>query len=301
VSEASFSFHELREASKVGLPITEELTASDGIMLSFRRYTPASPRAAVLFYHGGGAHSVAGYQFLGRGLQKQFDTVVYMPDIRGHGSSGGPRGDTPCPKQVWADITTFIKHIRAEFPQLPLFLGGHSSGAGLILNYSSQSRHESVDGYFFLSPEFGFRSNTARPSQTTPFARANVPAFVLNAISGNLLCGHYHAVQFNYPSEVLASDKGMVAFCTINMSKAITPYAPHRQFATLDRTFGLWIGADDELLLPSKVLAFADLAMSVRADSQAGSIPGDNHLSILINAHKTVGPWISNMLHTKNR
>jgi acylglycerol lipase len=297
VSETSFSFQELREASKVGLAGPKALTASDGVTLSYRRYAPASPRAAVLFYHGGGAHSGAGCQYLGSGLQMQFDTVDYMPDIRGHGASGGPRGDTPSPKQVWADITTFIKHIRAEFPQLPLFLGGHSSGAGLTLNYASQPSHEPVEGYIFLSPEFGFRSKTARPSLATPFARVNVSAFVVNAMSGGLLCGHYHAVRLNYPAEALASDNGLIASYTVNMANALTPAAPHQQFAALDRAFGLWIGADDELILPSRVLAFADLAVSVRADSQASSIPDVKHLSILVKAHEMVGPWIARLAH----
>ena len=300
MSTGSFSFRELREASKVSLPNPEELTASDGIKLSYRRYAPASPNAAILFYHGGGAHNGAGYQYFGSGLQIQFDTIVFMPDIRGHGASGGPRGDTPHPKQVWADISTFLKYIRAEFPQLPLFLGGHSSGAGLILNYTSQSGHEPVDGYIFLSPEFGYRSNTARPSLSTPFARAIIPAFVVHAMSAGLLCGHYHAVRFNYPSEVLSSDKGMGASCTINMSKAVTPNSPRRQFAALDRAFGLWIGEDDELLSPGRVLAFAGQAASVRANSQASSIPNVNHLSIFIKAHETVGPWIAHVMNKKN-
>ena len=47
------------------------------------------------------------------------------------------------------DITTFIQHIRAEYAQLPLFLGGHSSGAALALNYASQADHEPVAGYVF--------------------------------------------------------------------------------------------------------------------------------------------------------
>jgi acylglycerol lipase len=300
MSKTPFSFRELQEASSVELPILETLTASDGATLAYRRYIPAAPRAAVLFYHGGGAHSGVGYQHLGSGLQMQFDTVVYMPDIRGHGASGGPRGDTPSPKQVWADITTFIKHIRVEFPQLPLFLGGHSSGAGLILNYTGQPNHEPVDGYIFLSPEFGFRSKTARPSLATPFATVNTLPFIINAMSGGLLCGHSHAVRFNYPAELLASDKGLVASNTVNMANAITPSAPHQQFAAIDRAFGLWIGADDELLLPSEVLAFADLAVSVQADSRVNSIPDAKHLSILVKAHETVGPWIAHLIHEKN-
>jgi acylglycerol lipase len=300
MSKTPFSFKELQEASSVELPILETLTASDGVTLSYRRYTPATPRAVVLFYHGGGAHSGVGYQYFSRGLQNKFDTAVYMPDIRGHGGSGGPRGDTPGPKQVWTDITTFIRHIRAEFPQLPIFLGGHSSGAGLILNYTGQPNHEPVDGYIFLSPEFGFRSKTARPSLAIPFATVNILPFIVNAMSGGLLCGHSHAVRFNYPAELLASDKGLIASYTVNMANAITPSAPHQQFTNLDRAFGMWIGTDDELILPSMVLAFANLAISVRADSWVNSIPDAKHLSILVKAHETVGPWIAHLAHEKN-
>ena len=224
-----------------------------------------APCTVVLFYHGGGTHSGAGYQFLGSGLQNEFDIAVYMPDIRGHGASEGPSGDTPNPKQVWKDIITFIKHIHAEFPQLPLFLGGHSSGAGLILNYASQPNHEFIDNYIFLSPEFGFRSKTARPSLATSFATVNTLPFIINAMSGGLLSGHSRAVWFNYPAELLASEKGLVSTYSVNMANAITPYAPHQQFTKIDIAFGLWIGADDELILPNMVLAFADLAVSVRA------------------------------------
>jgi len=171
MSETSFSFRELSEAGKVTLATPQSLQATDGIRLSYRRYTPTAPRAAVLFYHGGGAHSGAGYQHIGNGLQTKFDTVVYTSDIRGHGISEGPRGDAPNPKQVWEDITSCIKQIRADYLHLPLFLGGHSSGAGLALNYASQADHEPVIGYIFLSPQLGFRAQTDRPAQSAPFAK----------------------------------------------------------------------------------------------------------------------------------
>ena len=289
----------MREVSKVNLANLESLTADDGVTLSYRRYAPASPRAAVLFYHGGGAHSGAGYQYVGNGLKTQFDTVVYTPDIRGHGASGGPRGDAPSPKQVWADITTFIKHIRAEFPHLPLFLGGHSSGVGVTLNYASQPDHEPVSGYVLLSPQLGIRAQTDRPSLAAPFAKVDASAFVAYAMSGGTSHGHDYAVQFNYPAELLAADPGLVAAITVNMAVALTPSVPREQFATLDRPFGLWIGSEDELFLPDKVLAFADLAVSVRADSQVNSIPGAKHLSVLVRAHETIGPWIAHIVQEK--
>lgn len=296
MSEASFSFQELRKANKVNLASLDSILASDGVVLSYRRYVPASPRAVVLFYHGGGAHSGAGYQYLGYGLQTKFDMAVYMPDIRGHGASGGPRGDAPNPKQVWADIATFVKHICAEYPQLPLFVGGHSSGAGLMLNYISQPDHEPANGYVFLSPQLGMQAHVDRPALAAPFATVDASAFTAYFMSGGTEHGHDYAVKFNYPIEVLKADPGLVASITVNMSVALIPSAPQDQFAVLDRPFGLWIGAEDELFLPDKVLAFADLATSVRADSEVLSIPDAKHLSVLVNAHETIGSWIVNRI-----
>ena len=293
MSDSPISFRELREAGIVAQAAPQSLTASDGVRLSYRQYVPASPRAVVLFYHGGGAHGAAGYQYLANGLQQQFSTATCLPDIRGHGASEGLRGDAPSPRQVWADIATFIKHVRAEFPGLPLFLGGHSSGAGLTLNYASQQGHEPVDGYIFLSPEFGFRSNTARPSHGSSFASVNVRPFIVNAMSKGLLFGHSRAVQLHYPSEVLALDSNLVSSYSVNMANALTPLAPHKQFAALDRAFGLWIGSEDELIVPGMVLAFADLAASIRSNSLAISIPGGKHLSVLVKAHEVIGPWIA--------
>lgn len=294
MSEASFSFQALREADKVELAHLEFLTASDGMALAYRRYSSLTPRAALLFYHGGGAHSGAGYQFLGHGLQAEYDIAVYMPDIRGHGASGGPRGDAPNPSQVWDDITTFIRHIRAEYPQLPLFLGGHSSGAALALNYASQPEHEPVAGYVFLSPQLGSRAHIDRPALTAPFAMVDGCAFAANAMSGGATHGHDYAVRFNYPVEALVADPSLVTAITVNMSNALMPAVPDRQFAALDRPFGLWIGAEDELFLPDKVLAFADLAVHTR--SEANLIPGAKHLSILVGAHDTIGPWLGRMI-----
>lgn len=105
--------------------------------------------------------------------------------------------------------------------------------------------------------------------------------------------GHRQAVQLNYPKEVLASDTRIVTAYTVNMANAVTPSAPQRQFAALDCPFGIWIGANDELLLPNKVLAFANLAASVRMHSHASSVPNAKHLSVLLKAHELVGSWIA--------
>jgi acylglycerol lipase len=292
MSKESFSFQEMHNAEKTGPGDDVSLQATDGIKLSLRRYSPVSPRAAVLFYHGGGAHSGKGYQYIGHGLQTKYDIAVYTPDIRGHGISEGPRGDTPGPRQVWADITTAIRSIREEFPHLPLFLGGHSSGAGLALNYMSQNDREPVFGCVFLSPQLGYKSQTDRPGQSAPFAKVDTSAFIDYATSGGAARAHDYAVKFNYPAEILSADAGMVSAITVAMSVALTPFSPDEQFAGLHCPFGLWIGSEDELFLPEKVLSFAEKSPAARLGSQAGIVKGANHLSILLHADDIMGRWI---------
>jgi acylglycerol lipase len=116
----------------------EFIQADDGIKLAFRAYLPINqndqtPDAILVFYHGGGAHSAAGYQHLAQGLQEFYNIGVYQPDIRGHGESQGKRGDAPNSEQVWQDINTIINYVTMEHPNTQIYLGGHSSGAGLVV------------------------------------------------------------------------------------------------------------------------------------------------------------------------
>jgi acylglycerol lipase len=287
------SYQSLRDADQVALPSPETIRAGDGIVLAYRRFVPPTPRAAVLFYHGGGAHGGAGYQHLGHGLCSAYQVAVYLPDLRGHGASEGPRGDGPSRGRIWEDVTTLLRRVRVECPDVPVFLGGHSSGAGLVLNYVTSMRNDPVDGYAFVAPNLGFRSKTERLPSGAPFALASVPPFVLHAVSGGLLCGHRHAVRFHYPPEVLGHDPSMVTSYSVNMANAVTPSAPRCQLESLTRPFGLWIGTDDELLDANAVVAFADAAKDVRAVSEVQQVPEATHLSILLEAHHLVGPWVT--------
>jgi len=55
---------------------------------------------------------------------------------------------------------------------------------------------------------------------------------------------------------------------------------------------GLWIGAQDELFDPQKVIAFAMLIAQKKKESLLNIIPQEEHLSILITAHYFKGKWI---------
>lgn len=289
---ASFSFAALKAAPKMALPPVEHLQASDGLQLAYRAYVPSQAKGVLVFYHGGGAHGAAGYGYLGMALSQHFSVVVLTPDMRGHGESDGPRGDTPTPNQAWDDVGSMLQLARSRWPGLPLFLGGHSSGAGLVLNYVDYAQPAALAGLVFLAPEFGSFAATHRKGEYPPFASVTTSHFFVSALTGGWLSGHSPTVKFNYPPSVLAQDPKIVTTYTVMMANAVTPANPMSQLARLNVPFGLWIGADDELLDPELVLKLANTAQGV-LDKQMNVISGANHLSVLLSADGDVGRWLA--------
>jgi len=306
-----FSFSELSAATGEGQAKPNQpvkVMATDGVELAVTIYkatnshpTEKAP-VSLVFYHGGGAHSGAGYQRLARNISEQFGITVYLPDLRGHGASGGPRGDAPSKEQVWKDIDTVLDFVVAEQGSPRIFLGGHSSGGGLVVNYASCSESPpptTIEGYILVAPELGYKSGTARPGRTE-FAKVNIAAFVANGIFG--IMGHSKAVKLKYPPEILEADEGMVGFNTVNMSSAITPETPREQVKAMGEAseakpqgtpIGLWVGADDELFVAETVIGFVP-----ENDCNARVVvPGKNHLGILVDIHADIGQWITNFLN----
>ncbi|MCP4321894.1 MAG: alpha/beta hydrolase [Psychromonas sp.] len=294
-AETFFSMSEIKNAPKKLMAPLKHTQATDDISLAYRAYLPEKARAVVIFYHGAGAHSGLTYNHIGVGLSDDFNIAVYMPDIRGHGDSGGARGDAPDIEQVWSDINNIVEVARKKYPGLPLFVGGHSAGAGLVLNYSSWEQRDAVDGYLFLAPYFGFRSETnydEGKSKGVEFSTVTTSDFVINAMSGGLFSGHSKAVKFNFPEVLLKSNPEIVPFNTVNMSNAVTPSSPGSQLSELQQ-FGLWIGKQDEAFDPIKVSEFAHNNSDRKAIKEIEIVGDESHFSIIINAHKLIGPWLA--------
>ncbi len=150
----------------------------------------------------------------------------------------------------------------------------------------------------FLAPDFGINSNTEQVSRGANFANVCQRAFVVNAITHGWLLGHEQAVRFAYtPQEV--KDAGLIQYYTVNMALAQNPSAAASDLASLDKPFGLWVGSNDEVFVPSKVVTYAQHATKVIDQSQVESVPGPSHLGILVNGASLIGPWISGAIkHT---
>ena len=292
----SFSFDEVRSTEKLDVGTPSFIKAADGAKLAYYATKAADPIASLVFLHGGGAYSGGGYQYIAKGLAVKYQVSVYLVDIRGHGNSGGARGDSPTVDQVWQDVQVFCDFVQAGSPQLPLYLGGHSSGGGLVLNYLSWRKNTDIAGYIFVSPELGYKSGTAKQGNSSPFARVDMDVFMKYGASLGAEYGHTPAVFFNYPEEVLREQPLFLELYTCNMATALTPDNPQDQFKRIDRPFALFVGQNDEMFDVEKVLRYAELPdKQIRDKSIVRAIQGANHLSILLAADEFVGDAIHTM------
>jgi alpha-beta hydrolase superfamily lysophospholipase len=236
-SEAPFSFSELNAEPQIKIITPKYFKASDSINLSYYEYqTENTPDQILVFIHGGGACSCLGYQYLAETLSKKYNTKVYLFDMRGHGLSEGERGDAPTKERLWQDISDFIKFVKKDSNNNPIILGGHSSGGGLILNFATWKKREIVNGYVFVSPKLGYKSNADRyPFTDDPFAKAHIGTLILNKISNQLLNAHSIAVEMNYSQEVKSAEPLIVDKYTCTVVNAITPINPEEQFYKIDK------------------------------------------------------------------
>jgi alpha-beta hydrolase superfamily lysophospholipase len=275
--------------SSISTPPTGFVPATDGTKLAYFAYVPAKPIATLVFYHGSGAHSTAGYLGLGKQLAAKYGVATYLVDIRGHGSSGGPRGDAPSQQQVWDDTKSVVDFVRGKYPRLPEYVGGHSAGAGVVLNSESRIGSE-VAGYAFLAPDFGLNSGTSQQAGASNFATVCTRAFVANAATQGLLDAHTDALGFAYTKEQIAG-AGLINRYTVTMALAQNPSTSAAVLKDINKPIAVWIGSQDEVFNPAKVLAYAMKAQ--KGKSTVGEVPGRNHLGVLANGADYIGPWIT--------
>ncbi len=117
------------------------LTASDGTRLFYRRWEADSPaRAVCLLVHGLSEHS-GRYAFLAERLTgRRFS--VWALDHRGHGRSGGRRGDCRSFDEFVEDLHRLVEEAGRREPALPRLMVGHSLGGLIALAYAARRPRE---------------------------------------------------------------------------------------------------------------------------------------------------------------
>lgn len=256
--------------------------------LAYRQYQPAkAPQAVLIFYHSTGTHSAITYPDLASKLVKDFPVVVVTPDMRGHGYSSGKRGDTPSTADMFDDVNLHIADVKSRFPGKPIFLGGHSSGAGLVINHSSYEKANHVDGYIFLSPYMGPVAPVFRDGVKNDFIKIDFKAFAKNANNGT--DAHTPAIFYNFPESFLQRYPKVVPTLTVEMSLATNAQWPYHQLRDIQKPIAMWVGEKDEGLDPEKLTYFL-------SDANQGAytqiLPDHNHITVVSKTHKHIGNWI---------
>ena len=114
-----------------------------GLDLFGRAWLPAHAERTVLLVHGWAEHS-GRYDAVGAWLAAR-GCAVHAYDHRGHGRSAGPRGHARRFADYLDDLEIALVRARAEGPELPVFVLGHSMG-GLVVAAFLVERQPKIAG-----------------------------------------------------------------------------------------------------------------------------------------------------------
>lgn len=155
------------------------ITTSDGETLFLRRWNPDSlqnekSQIAVLILHGITAHSGA-YDMAGKPFSEN-GYVTFGLDYRGHGLSGGNRGDTPGKERWIADLGETVKYIKSlGFSEVVVL--GHSLGVATAMLTANQVPDE-ISGLVLLSGAYEGKKGVSKEPTALEKARFFASAIV---------------------------------------------------------------------------------------------------------------------------
>ena len=304
LEEGSLSPFSLKELTTrlQGFPVSKPsfLDASDGTKLAYYSYVPADPKAIVVFCHGAGLHSGALYQYFAQQLSENHAIGCYLFDRRGHGFSEGPRGDAPSVQQMFDDITTAIDFVGSAHSGTPIFLGGHSAGGGLILNYGASTAHPLVKGSILIAPYLGRNSEALKtpPTPAEAFVKSvKVWMFILNGISNGRFCGHSPAVFFNHPQELIKKDPLIVTNYTVTMMTACSPENPRQSLEKLAQPLALFASENDELFDAPTLIGYkSSFPLLLSNMCVADKITQSTHLDCMLDAAPYCASFINRIV-----
>ena len=111
------------------------LVSFDGARLPARQWTPgaeASPRAVVIALHGMNDHAGM-FEETAAFWAEDYGVLTIAYDQRGFGAAPA-RGRWAGAASMTADLAAAVAAARADYPNAPLYLVGHSMGAAVVLS-----------------------------------------------------------------------------------------------------------------------------------------------------------------------
>jgi alpha-beta hydrolase superfamily lysophospholipase len=122
----------------------DQWKSKDGVELFAQAWEPdGEPKAVIALIHGIGEHT-GRYAHLGLHFARHGYAVLGY-DLRGHGKSGGRRGDFESIEVLMSDIDVLLEKAGENYSDKPICLYGHSLGGELVINYLLRRKPQGVD------------------------------------------------------------------------------------------------------------------------------------------------------------
>jgi alpha-beta hydrolase superfamily lysophospholipase len=223
----------------------------DGYPLRVRTYGGADDVPLLVLVHGAGSDGEK-FDSLASALADKADVIV--PDLRGHGTAPGRRGDVDYIGQLEDDLADMIAAVVR--PGQTVILGGHGWGGGLVVRFAGGAQGDLMDGAVLLAPFLAHSAPTTRQDpggQTTVLARRLFGLSILNTF-GITALNHLPVVQIAMPRTLLGGPSGDTATLTYSY-RLHASFAPRRDYlrdvAALP-TFVLLAGGADAFFISSR-------------------------------------------------
>jgi alpha-beta hydrolase superfamily lysophospholipase len=226
----------------------------DQLTLHTLSLLPETPVAVILFVHGLGEH-IGRYQEYFEFFQEH-DIACVGIDLRGHGKSEGKQGHVNRYEDFLDDVEEYASYVKKSFPDIPLFLYGHSMGGNIALNYLIRRNPSMIKAGIITSPWLSLR---VKPS-SLKLLLAKIMQHLFPAYSeSNALdpahLSHDPEVEKKYKEDPLVHEK-ISAGCFASCVKA-GEYAM-RHASELKIPILLIHGGADPITSPSSSKSFAE-------------------------------------------
>lgn len=259
-----------------------EFTTTDGETLFLRRWNPdsiapAKKDIAVLIFHGFTAYSGA-YNMAGKPISAGGYTVFGL-DYRGHGLSGGNRGDSPGKERWIADLAESVKYIKGIGFSKVIVLG-HSLGVAAAI-CAADTVPDEISGLILLSGAYEGRKGLSKP--LTLFQKTKYLASAIFRPS-------YQAVEY-YREGMTISDDSLFNFRYTPRFLTMLDVKKLRLPKNLNIPVLVGVGDKDELFEMDKVREFYDLVPGNKKEFLV--LKNATHAKIPLECWEEVVDWLN--------
>ncbi len=257
-------------------------TTADGETLFLRRWNPdsvapAKKDIAVLIFHGFTAYSGA-YNMAGKPISAGGYTVFGL-DYRGHGLSGGNRGDCPGKERWIGDLAESVKYIKGLGFSKVIVLG-HSLGVAAAI-CAADTIPDEIAGLILLSGAYEGRKGVSKP--LTLFQKTKYLASAIFRPS-------YQAVEY-YRDGMTVSDDSLFNFRYTPRFLTMLDVKKLRLPKNLNIPVLVGVGDKDELFAMDKVREFYGLVPGNKKEFLV--MKNATHAKIPVECWEEIVDWLN--------